>query len=221
MCSETANYSESLISYDDPYIQKKSHLTYNIDNNLAMYIPNIDANYGNEHFIRETFLKLNIGFVESVFFHSNVGEMGETWDLFAYVIMKEWYNNIIVEHLQEKIIDEDQHARIVYDDPSYWLLLPYIKPNTTDDNSHDEVGSLHNYVIESNSGILERIAALEERNKELESVVANVTHLEWWTKYNEQEIIKISSQMNSLNSDISNDGSTSNWKRRLRPRTIT
>ena len=41
----------------------------------------------------------------------------------AYIHFEFWYNNIANINLQEKIRNPEKEARIVYDDPWFWLIL--------------------------------------------------------------------------------------------------
>lgn len=107
MCSETANYSS---------MKMPTH----INNNLTFYIPHINSNIATKEYIKNIFHNLNIGKVERVCF---IGDKNFI-DKVAFVYMEQWYNTIVVEHLQEKIIDDNQEAIIVYDDPNSWTLLP-------------------------------------------------------------------------------------------------
>ena len=111
MCSETAYYTNMY-----PNLRMN-----NINQNLSIYIPNVSRQDANESYIKRVFHTLNIGDIKSLNFVKNTYNSNYT----CYIIMNRWYNNVTVEHLQEKILDERQVAKIVHDDPMYWILNEY------------------------------------------------------------------------------------------------
>jgi hypothetical protein len=120
MCSETAYYTDMY-----PNLQMN-----NINHKLSIYISNISAREANEEYIKKVFHNLNIGDIKQLNFIKNTYNSNYT----CYIIMNRWYNNVAVEHLQEKILDEQQVAKIVHDDPMYWILNEY---KTIDQNFYD------------------------------------------------------------------------------------
>ena len=108
MCSETAVYT-------DMYPNLRMN---NISQNLSIYIPNVSERNANDVYIKRIFHTLNIGDIKHLNFVKNSNSNSYT----CYITMNRWYNNIAVEHLQEKILDENQEAIIVHDDPLYWTL---------------------------------------------------------------------------------------------------
>jgi len=89
-----------------------------IDQKLQVYIPLIMEEYINEEYIINVFNKLNIGKVSYVDFYNREGG-----GRIALICMNSWHNNITVLHLQERIINQEETARIVYDDPNYWVIM--------------------------------------------------------------------------------------------------
>ena len=89
-----------------------------IDQKLQVYIPLIMEEYINEEYIINVFNKFDIGKVSYVDFYNR-----EDDGRIALICMNSWYNNITVLHLQERIIDQEETARIVYDDPNYWVIM--------------------------------------------------------------------------------------------------
>ena len=111
MCSETAYYTNMY-----PNLRMN-----NINNNLSIYIPNVLEENANDLYIKRIFHTLNIGDIKQLNFVKNTYNSNYT----CYIMMSAWYNNVVVEHLQEKILDENQVAKIVHDDPMYWILNEY------------------------------------------------------------------------------------------------
>jgi len=110
MCSETVTYSELFMN--------NSNINSNINQSLIIYISGVLEQDANLEYIKYIFHKLNIGEINHINF---INHRNNDYKV-AYIVMKNWYNNIIVEHLQEKIIDENQEARLVHNDPNYWIL---------------------------------------------------------------------------------------------------
>ena len=102
-----------------PWNQTLEMYYYNVDPKLVLYIPHLLEEYANQEYIQRIFKSLNIGKVEYVHFQ-NIGTVGNKT---AIIYMKEWYCNTVVTNLQEKIKDKHQQARLVHDDPEYWVLL--------------------------------------------------------------------------------------------------
>ena len=77
--------------------------------------------------IKYTFEKLNLAKVDKVEFVPHL-ECEYNCDpepnIYggALVYINYWFNNISVDHLKERIKDPEKEARIVYDDPLYWVL---------------------------------------------------------------------------------------------------
>lgn len=90
----------------------------------SIYIPRV---YGNIHtdFIAETFESLNIGVVDRV---EAIPRPGDKTTYMAFVYFSSWnVENKAAVHLAERINSpsaDTPQARIVYDDPWYWILLP-------------------------------------------------------------------------------------------------
>ena len=97
-----------------PYNQiYKTDVSYAIDQNLTIYIPYMEKEYATIEYIQRIFKSLDIGDIDYVHFENNA----------AIIYMKRFYNNVTVQNLQEKIKDRHRQARLVHDDPDYWVLL--------------------------------------------------------------------------------------------------
>ena len=105
-------------------------MTFNINSDLSIYIPRVFENITEDR-IKEVFLTLCIGDVSRVDFvvRPENGVDQYTTNM-AFIHFNTWYDNITTEHLQERIYDHDREARIVYEDPYYWVLLPNTNPRT-------------------------------------------------------------------------------------------
>ena len=91
------------------------------NNNLSLFIPHVFENIDEER-IRKIFKYNDYGEVGHVDFVNKIDQRGVTYNS-AYVHFKTWFNNKHTANFQEKVIDTDKEARIVYDDPWYWIVL--------------------------------------------------------------------------------------------------
>ncbi len=104
--------------------------TFKINPELSIYIPRVFENITEDR-IKEVFQSLDIGDVSRVDFVERPENGVDQYTTYmAFIHFNTWYDNITTEHLQERIIDHELEARLVYDDPYYWLLLPNTNPRT-------------------------------------------------------------------------------------------
>lgn len=123
-------------------------LELRIDQNLQIYIPLILENHITEEYIVDIFNKLDIGRISSVDFFSRC-DGGRV----ALISMSQWYENVTVMHLQEKIKKTEDTAKIIYDDPNYWILL---KSNNNIqrfyfENAMKQIIQNNNFLIQDNN----------------------------------------------------------------------
>ena len=89
--------------------------------NISLYIPHIFANYTKED-VAKVFDDQCIGNVKSIDFVSKMGKDGKVFNA-AYVHFYEWYDNVIARNFHERVFGEEKEARIMYEDPWYWIVL--------------------------------------------------------------------------------------------------
>jgi hypothetical protein len=88
--------------------------------NISLYIPHVFANIG-KNMIADTFEDLRIGNVKRV---DLINKRGSTGDFNAvYIHFNHWYDNISARNFQERVLDPNMEARIVYDEPWHWIVL--------------------------------------------------------------------------------------------------
>ena len=96
-------------------------------NVLSLYIPRIFANISKER-VAHIFKSLRIGEVSVIdFVPREDSNTGEPYNM-AFVHFNEWYDNTASKNFQAKVNDPDTDAKIVYDDPWYWICLPNLNP---------------------------------------------------------------------------------------------
>ena len=90
---------------------------------LSIYIPHVLSSWASPQQISAIFYRLNIGVVRRVDFLKNKGGSYQAHVYFAY-----WFNNTIAYNLQAQILNPQKEAKVVYDDPCYWRVLPNQRP---------------------------------------------------------------------------------------------
>ena len=92
----------------------------------TLYIPRVHRNQMHESYVKRVFecqqiaVVLRVDFVE--FEHPDANFC------FAVVHIHFWIPGVISKHFRERI-QSQREARIVYSDPSYWVVLPYTQKN--------------------------------------------------------------------------------------------
>jgi len=89
-------------------------------NNISLYIPHVFANISKE-FIAEIFEKLRIGKILSIDFVYKLGRDAPYNT--AYVHFEYWYENTAAYNFQERVLNPEKEAKIIYDDPWYWIVF--------------------------------------------------------------------------------------------------
>ena len=87
---------------------------------LSLFIPRVFSNIS-ETRISQIFHKLGYGKVSRVDFIEKVGTTGKYKS--AYIHFDYWYDNDSSLRFQEKVADPEREARVVYDDPWFWIVL--------------------------------------------------------------------------------------------------
>ena len=147
---------------------KPLEVKYNIDNDLAIYIPFIAPELSDIKYIKKTFQELNIAIVKKVKFKKIVGGYE------CYINMEKWFNNFSVHYIQDMIVNNINGGRIVHDDPYYWVLLPHSSINIDKDNKDINYYSQISQNREVNNSLIYRLNNLEEKNLLLEKKLNNV-----------------------------------------------
>jgi hypothetical protein len=122
-------------------------------------------------------------------------EMGE-----AFIRINYWYDNAAVDALKERILDEVQEARLVYDDPNYWLI------EACDDEDIDKLFSEIKLSISKTEDKLKQMSDWIAYNYHNISYLMDASKKEWQRS---QRQAKRQANYKARNG----------WLRRLRPRT--
>uniref|UniRef100_A0A6C0BA89 Uncharacterized protein n=1 Tax=viral metagenome TaxID=1070528 RepID=A0A6C0BA89_9ZZZZ len=88
----------------------------------SVFIPHVFPNIKHEH-IAQAFTVHGYGIVKSVDFVSKTSADGKI-SRCAFVHFTHWFKGEGPDRFREKIEDPEKQARIVYDDPWFWIVLP-------------------------------------------------------------------------------------------------
>jgi hypothetical protein len=90
-------------------------------NNVSLYIPHVFANISKDEVIN-IFESLRIGKVSNIDFVIKMGDHSQQYNA-AYIHFEYWHDNTAARNFQERVLNPAKEARIVYDDPWYWIVL--------------------------------------------------------------------------------------------------
>jgi hypothetical protein len=88
---------------------------------MSIYIPHVFTNITEDRIIR-VFDSLSLGKVKNIDFVEKMSKYGTVYNA-AYIHFEYWYNTDIASSFQERVRNPDKEARLVYDEPWYWIVL--------------------------------------------------------------------------------------------------
>ena len=104
---------------------------------FSVYIPRIFTNIPNSKII-STFENLDLGKVQYMDIVYRTGADGSTYKM-AFIHFSYWSNNSSAINLRDRIEDPEIEAKLVYDDPWYWLILPNKSPTSRQHKANTQV----------------------------------------------------------------------------------
>lgn len=152
---------------------------YDIDQELSMYIPYVSAD---GEFIKNTIEDFGFGKVKRV---DCVARGNDDTTSMAFIHMEYWEENALVENFQERIKSTYKEARIVYDDPKYWIILPNKNPVNVDIN--DKINNMQS-----------EIDVLRNENEELNE---KFKKLRWFINLHEANIEYLCKEITKLKTE--------------------
>ena len=143
-------------------------MTFN--NKLSLFIPRVVPEWASREMIADKFKMLDIGTISRVDFLEKSSANGVKYYQ-AFLHFEMWEDNAATRNIQARIYNSEQCARLIYDDPWYWILLKNNNPLTQEE-------------VAVNAALQERVVALEEQIVQIQHNVAywnNVTYtqLHW------------------------------------------
>ena len=125
------------ISYSRFVLLKQENLNPNsnfkmsaINQTLSLFIPRVFISI-NEGDIKRVFKSLSLGIVSHVDFIAKRGKNRFNYNA-VYIHFREWFNNTAVINFQENVLNPCKTAKLVYDDPWYWLVFENTVSKTQD-----------------------------------------------------------------------------------------
>ncbi len=90
----------------------------------VLYIPRVNRSHmGHGEYVKRVFEHQGIAVLKSVEFLEH--DIPNAAFGFAIIKVQFWIPGIISKHFQERLQDSSKETRIVFSDPSYWIVLPY------------------------------------------------------------------------------------------------
>ena len=90
----------------------------------SLYIPRVNRSHmGHGDFMKKVFEHQGFAVVKSVEFFEH--EIPNAAFGFAIVKIQFWIPGIVSKNFQQRLKDASKETRIVFSDPSYWIVLPY------------------------------------------------------------------------------------------------
>jgi hypothetical protein len=111
----------------------------------SLYIPRVFLNITEEK-IREVFERLELGEIERIDLVPRPYTSGTISANMAFIYFKYWSQSVSAQNLASRIMDPHREARIVYDDPWYWILLPNRRPHLAKPAESDHIGVLKSII---------------------------------------------------------------------------
>jgi hypothetical protein len=86
---------------------------------MSLYIPRVFSNITRE---RITKAVEHLGVVRTIDLVGKTGSNGRRYNA-AYIHFEYWYDDAVTRNFQERLTTGDNQARIIYDDPWFWIVL--------------------------------------------------------------------------------------------------
>jgi len=137
-----------------------------INQNLSLFIPYVFINITQQR-IASIVENANLGIIDHVDFIRKTDKNNKPYHA-VYIHFARWFNNSIAENFQERVMNPDKEARIVYDDPWHWIVLQNTgaKAEVVLSKSEQTQFVSSDYV----SILEEKLAAAEKRIVELQKI---------------------------------------------------
>ena len=113
------------------------------DVKCPIYIPAITKNWANKKKIKDIFEKLQIGIIDRIYIRKNGYNNYK-----AFIYFKTWFDTLQNRNIQSKMFNPKLEAKLVYDDPNYWVLLRCKNPRTsTEIYLQNQINALKDIII--------------------------------------------------------------------------
>jgi hypothetical protein len=91
------------------------------EQNISLYIPHVFTNLTSEY-IANIFESMGIGKINHVDLVYKINKHGVAYNS-AYIHFDYWFSSIVAKNFQARVLNPKKEARIMYDDPWYWIVM--------------------------------------------------------------------------------------------------
>lgn len=99
-------------------------MSFSIDQSLSLMIPRVFPQWIDEQTIIDIFHQQHLGRVYKVSIIRVPDSKKRSFPIYkAIIYFSAWYNNTIAYNFQQRIFGAKKQARVVYDDPWYWVVF--------------------------------------------------------------------------------------------------
>ena len=132
-----------------------------INHNLSLFIPHVFPNITKDRMMN-AFADASLGTVKRIDFVPKFSRDDKMY-YSAYIHFESWSDNIIAANFQQRVLNPEKEARIVYDDPWYWIVLENTSVDKDEEDEEEEEES-EDFVAADYVEVIEK--ALEEARRE-------------------------------------------------------
>ena len=129
---------------------------------LSLFVPYMFPNITQSR-VAKIFILLHLGEVDHVDFVPKTDKNGKPYNA-AYIHFHRWFECSAAINFQERVLNPNKEARIVYDEPWFWIVLENtaVKTSKAQETETEFVSSDYAAMLES------KLASVEKRLEELE-----------------------------------------------------
>ena len=99
-------------------------MSFSIDQSLSLMIPRVFPKWTDEQKIIDIFHQQQLGRVYKVSIIRMPDSKKRSFPIYqAFIYFSAWYENTIAHNFQQRILGSRAQARVVYDDPWYWVVF--------------------------------------------------------------------------------------------------
>ena len=127
--------------------------------NISLFITYVFPSITSER-IAHIFESLRIGQVSYSEFYDRLDRNGKKY-YSVHIHFTHWYDNVAARNFHARVCDPNQEARLVYDDPWYWIV--------------NKAGTSKKYkALQEEITLLEDINEINKKKRQLEEELANL-----------------------------------------------
>jgi hypothetical protein len=138
-------------------------MSFQIDQSLSLMIPRVFLQWTGEQAIIDIFHQQHIGRIYKVSIIRTPGTKKRGYPIYqAFLYFSAWYENEIAYHFQQRIFGHRGQARVVYDDPWFWVVFENTKRRlSNNDKRLIRLGAQDYQNEEAADAVEERVRSLE------------------------------------------------------------